>query len=169
MEAGVDFEIIPSPAEELHDEQMPLHGLCEMNAKLKAMAVASEHPDAIVIGADTLVSIDNLPLGKPKDRADARAMLRRLSGRVQEVCTGVCLAEGKTAHCFHVITQVVFKNLTDQVIADYMEKVNVMDKAGAYAVQEFGEMIIDEVRGDYDNVVGLPVKRVLDAIERLNA
>ena len=165
--AGLDFEIIPSPAEELHDEQMPLHELCEINAKLKALAVAREHPDAIVIGADTLVSIDQLPLGKPKDEADARAMLRRLAGRTQEVCTGVCLAVGESTQSFHVITEVEFKPLTDQQIRDYMKKVNVMDKAGAYAAQEYRELIIQEIRGDYDNVVGLPVQQVLERIAKL--
>jgi len=162
--AGMDFKIILSPAEELHDEQMPLHELCEENAKRKALAVSKGHSEAVVIGADTLVYIDNTPLGKPKDVEDARAMLRRLSGRTQKVCTGVCLAEVESARCFHVITEVVFKHLTDEVIVDYMEKVNVMDKAGAYAVQEHGDMIIEEVRGDYDNVVGLPVKKLLEEL-----
>ena len=165
--AGMDFKIILSPAEELHDELMPLHELCEENAKRKALAVSKDHPEAVVIGADTLVYIDNTPLGKPKDVEDARAMLCRLSGRTQKVCTGVCLAEGEMAHCFHVITEVVFKHLTDEVIVDYMAKVNVMDKAGAYAVQEHGDMIIEEVRGDYDNVVGLPVKKLLEELKGL--
>lgn len=164
--AGLEFDIIISPAEEIHDENMPLHTLCETNAELKALAVAVDHPEALVIGADTLVYIDNTPLGKPRDEEDARAMLRRLSGRSQKVCTGVCLARGNESYCFHVITEVVFKHLTDEIIRDYMSKVDVMDKAGAYAVQEHGDLIIEEVRGDYDNVVGLPVTRLLREIAR---
>jgi len=160
--AGLQFDIIISPAEELHDENMPLHILCEANAELKALAVSVDYPEALVVGADTLVYIDNTPLGKPQDEDVARAMLRRLSGRVQKVCTGVCLARGSESHCFHVITEVVFKNLTDEIIRDYMSKVDVMDKAGAYAVQECGDLIIEDVRGDYDNVVGLPVARLLE-------
>ncbi len=160
--AGLEFEVIISPAEEIHDESIPLHTLCEANAELKALAVSAENPEALVIGADTLVYIDETPLGKPSDEKDARAMLRRLSGRSQKVCTGVCLARGNESHCFHVITEVVFKNLSDETIRDYMSKVHVMDKAGAYAVQEHGDLIIEEVRGDYDNVVGLPVARLLE-------
>ncbi len=162
--AGLEFKIIISPAEELHDEKIPLHTLCEANAELKALAISSQHPETWVIGADTLVYIDETPLGKPQDIADARAMLKRLSGRSQKVCTGVCLALGSESYCFHEITEVVFKRLTDDIITDYMSKVDVMDKAGAYAVQEHGNLIIDEVRGDYDNVVGLPVTRLLKEI-----
>jgi septum formation protein len=162
--AGLDFQVIPSPAEEIHDESMSLHLLCEANAGLKALAVAVDYPDDVVIGADTLVFIDSTPLGKPGGEDEAREMLARLSGRVHQVCTGVCLARGETTRCFHVITEVVFKELTSEVIKDYMSKVDVMDKAGSYAVQEHGEMIIAEVRGDYDNVVGLPLKVLLDEL-----
>ena len=162
--AGLEFDVVISPAEELHDASIPLHTLCEANAELKALAVSKNHPKSVVIGADTLVYIDEIPLGKPHDEEEARAMLRRLSGRVQKVCTGVCLASGAESYCFYVITEVVFKPLTDDVILDYMSKVNVMDKAGAYAVQEHGNLIIEEVRGDYDNVVGLPVARVLELL-----
>jgi len=164
---GVVFEVVVSPAEELHDTSIPLDLLCEANAKLKALAVSKDYPDALVIGADTLVYIDNIPLGKPRDEAEAQSMLRRLSGRTQHVCTGVCLAQGLEAVCFHEITEVVFKKLSDAVIREYMSKVHVMDKAGAYAVQEHGELIIEDLRGDYDNVVGLPVKKVLEEIERV--
>ena len=160
-EAGLDFDVIPSPAEELHDESMSLHLLCEANAELKALAVAKQYPDATVIGADTLVYIDETPLGKPRSEVEARATLAKLSGRNHQVCTGVCIAQGEKMKTFHAITEVVFKNLTSDVIAGYMSKVNVMDKAGSYAVQEHGDMIIEEVRGDYDNVVGLPMSQLL--------
>lgn len=164
--AGLEFEVIPSPAEELHDVDMPLHLLCEANAELKALAVSKLHPEARVIGADTLVYIDQTPLGKPRSGEDARAMLNKLSGRVHQVCTGVCIARGDSTENFHAITEVVFKTLTPEQIEAYMEKVNVMDKAGSYAVQEHGDMIIDEVRGDYDNVVGLPVAATLSRLAK---
>jgi len=96
-------------------------------------------------------------------------MLARLSDRTSQVCTGVCLACGEQSYCFHEITEVIFKRLTPEVIDEYMSKVNVMDKAGAYAVQECGDMIINEVRGDYDNVVGLPVKKLIDELNRIKA
>ncbi len=164
-EAGLEFDVIPSPAEELHDVSMPLHLLCEANAELKAMAVAKDHPDAVVIGADTLVYIDQTPLGKPRSEAEARATLARLSGRTHQVCTGVCIAQGDKTETFHTITEVVFRDLSPELIDEYMSKVNVMDKAGSYAVQEHGDMIISEVRGDYDNVVGLPVEKLLVRLE----
>lgn len=164
---GLDFDVIPSPAEELHDESMPLDLLCEENAKLKALAVAVDHPDATVIGADTLVYIDQTPLGKPRSEDEAKKMLSKLSGRTHQVCTGVCIAKGEETQTFHTITEVVFNEITPAIIADYMSKVNVMDKAGSYAVQEQGDMIIEEVRGDYDNVVGLPVVQLLSKLERM--
>ena len=163
-EAGIDFTVIPSPAEELHDVEMPLHLLCEENAKRKAEVIAENHPDAVVIGADTLVYIDQTPLGKPKSEKEARETLAKLSGRTHQVCTGVCLARGEELSSFHVITEVVFKSLSPELIRDYMSKVNVMDKAGSYAVQEHGDMIVTEVRGSYDNVVGLPMKELLERL-----
>ena len=158
---GLEFDVIPSPAEELHDESMALDQLCEENARLKALAVAQDYPEATVIGADTLVYIDQTPLGKPRSKEEAAAMLMRLSGRTHQVCTGVCIARAGEVDSFHAITEVVFKKLSEKIIRDYMAKVDVMDKAGSYAVQEHGEMIIEQVRGDYDNVVGLPVAQLL--------
>jgi len=165
--SGLTFEVIPSPAEELHEESMPLDLLCEENARLKALDVAKDNPKATVIGADTLVYIEQTPLGKPRTPEQAHEMLKKLSGKTHQVCTGVCIAHGQEIDTFHVITEVVFKELTDELITDYMSKVDVMDKAGSYAVQEHGEMIITEVRGNYDNVVGLPVQQLLERLARL--
>ncbi len=158
---GLEFDVIPSPAEELHDESMALDQLCEENARLKALAVAQDYPEATVIGADTLVYVDQTPLGKPHSKEEAEATLMRLSGRTHQVCTGVCIARAGKVVSFHTITEVVFKKLSGETIKDYMSKVDVMDKAGSYAVQEHGEMIVEQVRGDYDNVVGLPVAQLL--------
>ena len=161
QKVGLEFDVIPSPAEELHDESMALDQLCEENARLKALAVAQDYPEATVIGADTLVYIDQTPLGKPRSKEEAEATLMRLSGRTHQVCTGVCIARAGKVVSFHAITEVVFKKLSEKIIRDYMSKVDVMDKAGSYAVQEHGEMIVEQVRGDYDNVVGLPVAQLL--------
>jgi len=160
-EVGLEFDVIPSPAEELHDESMALDQLCEENARLKALAVAQDYPEATVIGADTLVYVDQTPLGKPHSKEEAEATLMRLSGRTHQVCTGVCIARAGKVVSFHTITEVVFKKLSGETIKDYMSKVDVMDKAGSYAVQEHREMIVEQVRGDYDNVVGLPVAQLL--------
>jgi len=165
-ELGFDFEIIPSPAEELHDESIPLVELCELNAEAKALAVAAAYPDRVVLGADTLVYIDEAPLGKPADMDEARATLRKLSGRAHQVCTGMALVYGERVERFSVVTEVVFKELTDKVIDSYFQKVHVLDKAGSYGIQESGDMIVESIEGDYSNVVGLPQKCVA---EKLNS
>lgn len=164
-ELGFTFEVITSDAEEEHRSDIPLTELCERNAVLKTQAVASQYPDAVVLGGDTLVYIDEEPLGKPKSEQEAVDMLMRLSGRAHKVCSGMCLIEGDKVQPFHAVTDVVFKEIDEAVIRNYMQKVNVMDKAGSYAVQDCGEMIISEVRGDFSNVVGLPQALVLEQLE----
>lgn len=162
--AGLPFEVIASPAEEIHDAAMTPEALCETNARLKAEAVAKDHPDAVVIGADTLVFIDSTPLGKPSDLAEAREMLRRLSERTHEVCTGVCVIAGGIAECFHQITRVRFRKLEEETITRYHAMCDPLDKAGAYGIQDSGDMIVEGIEGDYDNVMGLPVAAVLEAL-----
>lgn len=163
--AGLVFEVLASPAEEVHDASMPPEKLCELNATLKAAAVASLRPSDTVIGADTLVFIDGEPLGKPADLDDARRMLRRLAGRTHRVCTGVCVIfPGGLRKAFHGTTEVVFLPLDDGRIDEYFARVNPLDKAGSYGIQEHGEMIVAGIDGDFDNVMGLPVALVMDAL-----
>ncbi|MEM7147009.1 MAG: Maf family protein [Verrucomicrobiota bacterium] len=161
-EANFSFTIIPSPAEEIHDASLPPHELTEHNARLKAQAVAPNHPNATVIGADTLVFIDHQPLGKPRDLPHAIEMLETLTGRTHQVCTGVCLTRHATnqTHCFHEITHVTFLPLTRPQIESYLEKINPLDKAGAYAAQDHGNLIIEKTEGSWTNVVGLPITRL---------
>ena len=169
-EAGLEFEVIPSSAEEVHDASMPLEELCELNAKLKAGAVAASEPDALVIGSDTLVFIDQTPLGKPVDLDEARAMLRQLSGRSHQVCTAVCIMqEGGESRLFHDTTEVRFKPLEEVDIEAYFAQVNPLDKAGAYGIQEHGEMIIEGFEGRFDTVMGLPVEPVMAVMKELAA
>jgi septum formation protein len=166
--AGLSFEVIPSPAEEIHDASLGMEGLCEENARLKAIAVAANHPEAVVIGADTLVFLDGQPLGKPKDMAEAVRMLRSLSGFVHNVCTGVCICEpGGKIRTLHAVTEVVFRTLDDVMIYEYLAKTSPLDKAGAYGIQDHGEMIVERISGGYDNVMGLPVGLVLKALEEI--
>ena len=163
--AGNIFEVIVSSAEEIHDATMRSHLLCEWNATLKAAAVAAKRPDATVIGADTLVFIDDMPLGKPVDMEEARAMLRRLSGRTHQVCSGVCVIyPGGGKNIFHDLTAVTFRLLDDSMIDAYFSRVDPLDKAGAYGIQEYGEMIVSEIRGSFENVMGLPVEKVVQAL-----
>ena len=164
-QAGVSFEVVASPAEEVHDAAMQPDLLCELNATLKAAAVAVMRPDATVIGSDTLVFIDDLPLGKPANLDEARGMLRRLSGRTHRVCTGVCVIyPGGGKNVFHDTTEVTFLALDDAAIEAYFALVNPLDKAGAYGIQESGERIIAGIRGNFDNVMGLPVAKVIAAL-----
>lgn len=159
------FEVMPSPAEEVHDALMNPDVLCELNAVLKAEAVARVRPDATVIGSDTLVFIDDIPLGKPRDLDEARGMLRRLSGRTHRVCTGVCVIDPSgRKNVFHDITEVTFLALDDAAIDDYFSQVNPLDKAGGYGIQECGERIISGISGSFDNVMGLPVAMVIAAL-----
>lgn len=164
--AGVVFEVVVSPAEEIHDASMKPETLCELNAALKAEAVAEVRPDATVIGSDTLVFIDDEPLGKPSDLEEARGMLRRLAGRTHKVCTGVCVVfPGGKTQVFHDTTEVDFLPLDDEQIDAYFAVANPFDKAGAYGIQEHGEMIISGIRGSFENVMGLPVEMVVAALE----
>jgi septum formation protein len=164
-QAGVVFEVVASPAEEIHDPAMKPDALCEHNATLKAAAVAALRPDATVIGSDTLVFIDDLPLGKPADMDEARAMLRRLSARTHRVCTGVCIIyPGGEKNVFHDITEVTFLTLDDAAIEEYFALVNPLDKAGAYGIQESGDRIVSGIRGSFENVMGLPVEKVVAAL-----
>jgi len=167
-EAGLEFEVIASPAEEVHDVNMPLEELCELNASLKAEAVAKDHTDALVIGSDTLVFIDQTPLGKPADLQEAKAMLRRLSGRTHRVCTAVCIvAPGGDRRVFHDTTEVRFKELSDGDIEAYIGLANPLDKAGAYGIQEQGDLIIEGIEGRFDTVMGLPVDPVMEALDEI--
>jgi len=163
--AGVDFEVVVSPAEEIHDATLDPEVLCERNATLKALAVAAMRPDAIVIGSDTLVFIDGEPLGKPADLDEACHMLRRLAGRTHQVCTGVCMIfAGGGTKVFHETSEVTFLPLDDAAIRTYFSLVDPLDKAGAYGIQEHGERIIHTIRGNIDNVMGLPVAQVVAAL-----
>ncbi len=171
MEAGLHFAVVPAEVEEFHDEAVPLAELTRQNAALKAEWVAARHPDTWVIGADTLVSIGRQALGKPADLAEAARMLGRLSGHTHVVGTAVCLVHAATGrrHEFLEETLVTFKPLTESEIAHYLTLINPLDKAGSYAAQEHGEVIIEKVEGAYSNVVGLPMERLLVELAAVGA
>lgn len=162
---GVDFTVVVKDTEEEHDASLPPQVLCARNAAAKAEAVAVDYPQATVLGADTLVFIDGTPLGKPADKEDAVCMLMRLQGRTHCVCTAVAvILPGGERRDFADISYVTFRPLTESDVLRYMQLVNVMDKAGAYAIQEHGELIIESIEGDFDNIVGLPVTRLLQVL-----
>ena len=160
------FRVVPSAATEVLDEQLSPFEVCQLNARRKARAVAKKNPDSLVLGADTLVFLDGEIMGKPASRADAERMLTRLQGRTHQVGTGISLIHLR-AHrerIFAVGTEVMFHPLDAGQIRDYLAKVNPLDKAGAYAIQEHGDLIISEMSGSYSNVVGLPVERLKEEI-----
>ncbi len=169
-EAGFDFEIVVPQVEEAHDATLTPEQLTVENARRKALVVSLFKPGALVIGADTLVYVDGEPLGKPADMQEALTMVRRLSGRAHEVCTGVAFArDGRIERELHVITHVIFKTLSDALILDYHSKLNPLDKAGAYGIQEHTEMLLERMEGSFTNVVGLPVDEVAAALRELSA
>ena len=161
-EAGYDFEIEPANVEEVHDERTGLHELTMQNAAAKAWCIARQNPCRLVIGADTLVAIDDCALAKPGDMDEARTMLRRLAGRTHEVCTSVALVcEGADVdRRFEVVTRVTFKLLSAVEREEYLRLINPLDKAGGYAAQEHGDRIIAAVEGSWTNVVGLPMENL---------
>lgn len=163
-QTGLSFSIIVRETEELHDPSMQPEALCLHNARAKATAVFQEFPHATVLGADTLVFLDQLPLGKPRNMEEAHAMLRMLSGKTHRVCTAVSIQSPLGNRELAVLTDVSFRELTDDDIRRYTELVHVLDKAGSYALQEHGDMIISSVRGDTDNVIGFPVRHVMNCL-----
>ena len=156
------FEVRSLPVREFSDGELPAGELPLRNAEAKAQAVAENFPDAVVVGADTVIIFDGRIIGKPRDAADAFRTLSELSGRTHEVVTGVALLRRRDAlrKSWSVGTRVTFKNLSPDTIREYMKRVDVLDKAGSYALQEHGGMIVARVDGDADNVVGLPLERL---------
>lgn len=164
----VPFTVYAGTAPEAHHEHLTARELCLLNACRKARTVAKRFPDALVLGADTLVCLGTRLFGKPADMAEARRMLRRLQDQTHQVVTGVCLLHlrGHQERLFAEITDVTFHPLSAAQIRDYLALVNPLDKAGAYAVQEHGEQIVARVSGSYSNVVGLPVERLRSELTR---
>ena len=165
-EAGFDLHIAPAAIDEIHDVSITGEALTLANARLKALAIAESQKGGIVLGADTLVCIDGVPLTKPADLDEARQMLRRLSGRTHYVCTGVAIACQERMEAFVVKTFVTFRELREADIEAYLARVHVLDKAGSYAIQEHGEMIIASIEGSRTNVIGLPLDEVCAALQR---
>lgn len=167
-ELGVQFEVVPSDATEVHNEELTAIEISQLNAYRKARVVAKKFPDALVLGADTLVYLDTTLFGKPANFEDAYRMLKQLQGRTHQVVTGVCLIHlrGHRQTIFAESTQVKFRSLDIQQIRDYLARINPLDKAGAYAIQEHGDKIVENICGSFSNVVGLPVERLREEFAR---
>lgn len=166
-EASFEFRVMPAEVREVHHEQLTAGELCQINAYRKARCVAKKVPDALVLAADTLVYLDTALFGKPADLAEACQMLERLQGRTHQVVTGICLLHLRYHRqaVFAEGTAVSFKPLDEAAIACYLSRVNPLDKAGAYAIQEEGDLIVERIAGSYTNVVGLPMERLTVELE----
>jgi len=157
---GLRFEVRPADVEEDDSGRGGPAAMVAANAALKAETVAAGHPGKLVLGSDTTVALGAEILAKPADLGEARAMLRRLSGRTHTVHTAVALrwAAAGLAHDFVETSEVTFRALDEAAITAYFERVDPLDKAGGYGIQEGRELIIEGVEGSVENVMGLPVQ-----------
>ncbi|QPJ61090.1 MAG: septum formation inhibitor Maf [Candidatus Nitronauta litoralis] len=165
-QAGITFEVVPAEVDEITDPNLPIHENIKNLAALKAKWVANNNPDAFVLGADTVVVLDNQIIGKPRDRQDARQILSRLSGNEHQVVTGYALISPDSQIFSDTVTSAVsFHKLNQETIEDYIESGEPMDKAGAYAIQGLGKQLIKGYEGSYTNIVGLPVDEILHCLK----
>lgn len=165
-QAGIAFEVCASGCEEVITSNVPSEVVEELSYQ-KAADVAVEYPeDALVIGADTVVAYDGKILGKPKDREDAIAMISMLQGNVHQVFTGVTLVYEGEFYSFHAVTDVTVEKMTLEEILRYIDTGEPFDKAGAYAIQGHFGRYISGINGEYNNVVGFPIARIVKEAKR---
>jgi septum formation protein len=159
---GMQFKVVTSEVAEIHHEQLTAQEVSQINAYRKARAVAKKLPDSLVLGADTLVYLDTRLFGKPASLEEAYQMLEQLQGQTHYVVTAICLLHLRE-HRQRISserTAVTFRSLDASKIRRYLNRVNPLDKAGAYAIQEDGDFIVESISGSYSNVMGLPVERL---------
>ncbi len=163
------FRVVPSEFDESNvpSEMGPTEHVV-YSSLMKARDVAEKHPESLVIAADTVVVVDRTILGKPSDAEDAVRVLRLLGGRVHKVYTGVSVAANGTERSGFECTEVAFRELDDDIIARYIATGEPMDKAGAYAIQGKGSVLIKSISGCYFNVVGLPIYLLSNLLEEFN-
>jgi septum formation protein len=167
-EGGFEFEIAAPQIAEKFDVALTLRELTLWNAIRKGMAIAQARPDAVVLGADTLVALENQIIGKPVNLGEAAQILRRLSGRTHRVCSAVAIYQQTSGRSdfFHDVSRVRFRRLSNTDIDDYLAKVGPLDKAGAYAAQGSGAEIIAKIEGSFTNVVGLPMEKTVASLRK---
>jgi len=170
-EMGVPFTVVKAEVPEVAPEHLSPVETAEINAYRKARATAKKHPDLLVLGADTVVSLGRELFAKPVDMADAERMIAKLQGRTHLVITGVCLLQLRPyrQRLFAVSTSVTFRKLHLGQIRRYLAKIHPFDKAGSYAIQNDGDLILAGFKGSYSNVVGLPVERLKVELKRMQA
>jgi septum formation protein len=168
---GLKFKTIPAHVDEDYIEGESPQQHVRRLAQEKAQLIARKYPRAWVLGADTIVVIDGLILGKPKNKSQAREMLKKLSGREHKVHTGFTIAQEASKVCYTnvVLSAVKFKKISPQELEWYVASDEPYDKAGGYAVQGRGAYFIQSIRGSYTNVIGLPLCEVLETLKKLEA
>lgn len=177
MAAGWFVRVVPSGVEEGERPGERPAAAARRLAREKTWAVAAKNPGEIVLGADTMVVCEQRIFGKPDNRRQAEEMLRRLSGRRHDVITGVALLRldrrGRTEldRNWHCRSQVYFRHLSEETIGRYLDRIDFLDKAGGYAIQESGELVIERIEGSRSNIIGLPIEqvtRILHADAKIN-
>lgn len=168
---GVRHRVVVPRVEEADHNSLPPAALVKHNAQLKAKAVADKVAGGIVLGADTIVVLGGRIFGKPRNAQAAAHMLRQLGGRTHTVYTGVCLLDPRRHRRFVAVstTRVTLRRLSSAAIRRYLRGAAPWDKAGAYAVQEWDHMVVDDIRGSLSNVIGLPLHLVEEGLRQLGA
>ena len=167
---GIGYEVKTMPdIDESYPDGLSMEEVPVYIARSKADAYRPlMQPDELIITADTIVWLDGVVMGKPKDEEEACDMLRRLSGQTHQVVTGVCLTTIDRQQSFATVTDVTFDRLTEEEITHYVSRYQPMDKAGAYGIQEWiGYVGVRSIKGSYFNVVGLPIQRLYQELKRL--
>ena len=168
---GLKFEIIPPNIDESHlSVKMKPEEYCISLAKIKAMKISQYHPNALVIGADTIVSLNNNILNKPKDHMNAKKMLSMLSGKTHQVHTGIYMnwMGKKIRTSFNEISQVTFRKLDEKEITFYIKNYKPYDKAGSYGIQGWSSLFVKNIQGCYNNIVGFPISRIYAELKKLD-
>lgn len=163
----IDFEAVTAEVKEDNDFYKSPETLVMALAFEKANSVAAKHEDAIVIGADTIVEIEGEILGKPKSREGAKRMMEKLRGKSHKVITGFSIIDlsSDKKYMDYEVTEVVFKDLSDEEIEAYLNKAEYMDKAGAYGIQEEAALFVEKIEGDYLNIVGFPISKIYTVLK----
>jgi septum formation protein len=162
-----DFTVIPSCADESIDNKVPVEDIPIILSSRKALSIAKDNTDSVVIGCDTVVIANNEVLGKPKDKDDARRMIKALSGISHKVITGVTVIKNDTLISFAETTEVKFRPIEEEEIEEYISGDEPYDKAGGYAVQGIAGKFVEELIGDYYNVVGFPVNKIRQTLQNI--
>lgn len=163
-----DFEVCASDFDERAVQAESPAALAEALARGKCLAVSGQNPGCLVVGSDTVVELDGEVFGKPKDAADARRMLRALSGRTHQVHTGVCVSDGVRTESFVDTCRVTFFPIPEEELERCIASGEPFDKAGAYAIQGQAALWLDRLEGDYYTIMGLPVSRTARLLERVS-